>query len=415
MQPPVVHLSGDVAVVQARARDLYDAAKNESLKENYSALFTRFQEALERMEKDAVLSLCVPSGPDGGTPLHCVAGAGVLDGCAMLLELCPKLNFCADGRGRTALHWALRRGFTQTAELLIRHGAPVDALDNDGRTCLHVVAQGGYPRACDLLLCHPGISINAAATCDKTPLHVAAAQGHAEVCEALVRAGADCLALTTKQRTPLHLAVMTGAIDVIPVLLDFDGRAPFVHDADGKRPVDYASDSTAMYLLESEDYLSKWIAYLRPYREMDTSMPALEVQQPRVRQKEWHRVKVSCRVFDREHVIAHYVVEMREGSAESAKKRKFVFFRSRSQRKADEVRFELSRFRSPHGTQRTAMCLDDPEFGVGSPPRRPQSAELWHSGQKYVVRVTAVLEESRWGPRHVESEWSRPFVMPNGG
>merc|ERR1719163_980013 len=92
---------------------------------------------------------------------------------------------------------------------------------------------------------------------------------------------------------------------------------------------------------------------------------------------------------------------MREGSAESAKKRKFVFFRSRSQRKADEVRFELSRFRSPHGTQRTAMCLDDPEFGVGSPPRRPQSAELWHSGQKYVVRVTAVLEESRWGPRRV--------------
>jgi len=52
---------------------------------------------------------------------------------------------------------------------------------------------------------NPDIAIDAAATFDKTPLHVAAAQGHAEVCEALVRANADCLALTTKQRTPLHL------------------------------------------------------------------------------------------------------------------------------------------------------------------------------------------------------------------
>jgi hypothetical protein len=169
-----------------------------------------------------------------------------------------------------------------------------------------------------------------------------------------------------------------------------------------------------MYLLESEDYLSKWTAYLRPYREMDTAMPALEVQQPRVRQKEWHRIKISCRVFDREHVISHYLVEMREGGIDSAKKRKFVFYRSRSQRKSDEVRFELSRYRAASGTQRTALCIDDPEFGVGKPPRRPQSAELWRSGGKYVVRVTAMLEETRWGPRSVESEWSRPFVIPTG-
>jgi hypothetical protein len=111
-------------------------------------------------------------------------------------------------------------------------------------------------------------------------------------------------------------------------------------------------------------------------------------------------------------VIGHYLVEMREGGADSAKKRKFVFYRSRSQRKADEVRFELSRWRLPQGTQRTALCVDDPEFGVGQPPRRPQSAELWHAGGKYVVRVTAMLEESRWGPRTVESEWSKPFEMP---
>jgi len=206
---------------------------------------------------------------------------------------------------------------------------------------------------------------------------------------------------------------MTGAVDVIPILLDFDGRAPFVHDADGKRPVDYASEGSSMYLLESEDYLAKWTAYLRPYREMDTAMPSLEIQRPKVRQLEWHRMKLTARIFDREHVISSYVVEMREGGIDSAKKRRFVFTRSKSQRKADEVRFELTRWRGK--TDRTALCLDDQEFGVGSPPSRPQSAqtmELWSSGNTYVVRVIAMLIESRWGPRHVESEWSKPLVIP---
>ena len=47
---------------------------------------------------------------DGVNPLHYLAGAGVLDGCALLLEGCPQMNFAPDHRGRPALHWALRRG-----------------------------------------------------------------------------------------------------------------------------------------------------------------------------------------------------------------------------------------------------------------------------------------------------------------
>lgn len=176
------------------------------------------------------------------------------------------------------------------------------------------------------------------------------------------------------------------------------------------RPVDYANDGTAVYLLESEDYLAKWTAYLRPYREMDTSAPALEVQTPKVRQVEWHRIKLSCRVFDRERVIASYAVELREGSAESGRKLRFMFQRSPNQRKVDEVRLELSRW--PREASRVALGLDDVAEGVAAPPRRPQTQGMWSSKATYVFRVCALLAESRWGPRVVASEWTDPLRLP---
>ena len=43
-----------------------------------------------------------------------------------------------------------------------------------------------------------------------TPLHHAAAQGHAEVCELLVERGAPITALTASKLTPLHLAAKKG-------------------------------------------------------------------------------------------------------------------------------------------------------------------------------------------------------------
>jgi ankyrin repeat protein len=85
-------------------------------------------------------------------------------------------------RGFTALHCASLRGDASIVTLLLKHGAQIDR-----------------PTWPPHLL---------------TPLHLAAANGHTQVCVALVRAGADTSALTGAGETALAIARRNGITDV---------------------------------------------------------------------------------------------------------------------------------------------------------------------------------------------------------
>ena len=64
-----------------------------------------------------------------------------------------------------------------------------------------------------------GADVDAADASGFTPLHVAAAQGHADAVKALLAAGADIEAVTDKGHTPLHAAAWVGQVDVVAALL----------------------------------------------------------------------------------------------------------------------------------------------------------------------------------------------------
>jgi len=51
-------------------------------------------------------------------------------------------------------------------------------------------------------------------------LHYAAVNGHAEICEVLLRAGVSRDARTKVNRTPLHLAAQHGHLPVVMLLID---------------------------------------------------------------------------------------------------------------------------------------------------------------------------------------------------
>jgi ankyrin repeat protein len=150
----------------------------------------------------------------------------------MARELVPAVRKAATGGDVTAL-----------TQLLAAHGGPALRIDDDPAelTSLHLAAASGNVEAVRLLLAPPvGSDVRAARINNFTPLHSAAMQGHAAVCELLLAAGAEVNVQTDPQGyTPLHSAAFAGHIEAIRVLLAHGANRALVNYRN-ERPADTA-------------------------------------------------------------------------------------------------------------------------------------------------------------------------------
>lgn len=125
-------------------------------------------------------------------------------------------------------------------ELSALHGPALVRCDDDPDelTSLHLASASGRIEAVRFLLASPvEADPRAARNNNFTPLHSAAMQGHAAVCEELIRAGADVNVQTNPQGyAPLHSAAFAGHVDAIRVML--------AHGADRKL-VNYRNEQPA--------------------------------------------------------------------------------------------------------------------------------------------------------------------------
>ncbi len=142
--------------------------------------------------------------------------------------------------------------------LVATHGGPAIRLDNNPEelTALHWAAASGNVEAVRFLLGVPVEADPRAARMNNfTPLHSAAMQGHADVCEVLLNAGAEVNVQTNPQGyASLHSAAFAGHLEAIKVLLNHGADRELVNYRK-ERPADTArrtGQTEAVRVLEPE-------------------------------------------------------------------------------------------------------------------------------------------------------------------
>ena len=157
------------------------------------------------------------------TPLQ----AAILRENAVIVRmlLCAGAHIDTKGHGDTPFQMAAAMNQTKIMQILLRHGADVNAsaADERGMTALQVAAGAGN---CELVqnLLDSGSKIDAAASPSegRTALQAAAEHGNVDLAKMLIRAGADVNADPSPKggRTCLQAAVEQRHVDMVSMLLN---------------------------------------------------------------------------------------------------------------------------------------------------------------------------------------------------
>ena len=138
---------------------------------------------------------------------------------------------------------AVRRGDADAVQTLLEEGADPNFAQGDGLTALHLAAREGHLDIVDLLI-GAGAETGAATRIgDYTPLHLAGGAGHTEVVGALLDAGAEPGAVTTSSGvTPLHLAAKArGGEGAVRLLLEHGAPVNAREMSAGQTPLIFAA------------------------------------------------------------------------------------------------------------------------------------------------------------------------------
>jgi ankyrin repeat protein len=123
---------------------------------------------------------------DGFTPLGLASFFGHLPIVSLLLDLGADPNIASNNTFNVApIHSACAISNVEIAEFLIRHGADVNAKQQQGVTSLHSAAHNGQTRLAKLLIDH-GAGVNAKTDYGQTPLFMASEKNFHETA-ALIR------------------------------------------------------------------------------------------------------------------------------------------------------------------------------------------------------------------------------------
>lgn len=151
--------------------------------------------------------------------LVCTVGENKTHEIAGLLREGADINATRQPEGKTPLHLAAHAGALEAIETLIASGADPDVMDRDDRTPLHIAALNGHAHVVKYLVMDAKASPNMLDKNDQTALHFACIGGYLDVCHELIQWQAYVEVDTVSNLQPLHFAALSGHTSIAKLLL----------------------------------------------------------------------------------------------------------------------------------------------------------------------------------------------------
>lgn len=140
-----------------------------------------------------------------------------------------------------AIHFAVSENDLRMIDLLLQHGADLDAGSGDSRPAL-MIGMMNHDYGLLAYLLEKGASVNVRDTDSHTPLHYAASFSTREVAELFITNGADVNAQDWQGFTPLSKAIVRQNEEVVSCLLSAGARTD-IKDKKGYTQVTLAQNS----------------------------------------------------------------------------------------------------------------------------------------------------------------------------
>lgn len=170
-------------------------------------------------------------GPGGATALHLAAEKGHRAVAEQLRATAANFD-ATDEQGRTPLYLACAGGHADMVQYLLQSDGKVGEVDREGRNCFHALAAGGHTHLIQLLLNKGREHLDRADMRGETPLHVACRNNCAITALALIKVGADPLALDHNQSLAPEVAAKAGHVETAQIVAEELGEregAPLFH------------------------------------------------------------------------------------------------------------------------------------------------------------------------------------------
>jgi len=190
--------------------------------------------------------------PMGFTGLHGGVILGVLELLVSLFDIKKWDINATDLRGRTALAWAVRKGFDKDVKILLeQEGIGPDISDNGGRSPFSWALECGHSETVRMLLDRNYVNPNNTDKSGRTLFSWAIDRGSEKTMEMLIQwRNFNPDAANDSGLTALSLAVMYGEERIVQMLLRRSDVNPNLTDESGQTPLSWAARYESVEIVE---------------------------------------------------------------------------------------------------------------------------------------------------------------------